>query len=450
MAAMLRSPARWPLRLRVAASFASVVAAVLLVASGLLYVQFGHDLQGRIDEELSERQVTFVGLAKDRSPTAVLTIAGEPFAQIYRADGTVIASTRRITPTPSLTSAQVQRALKRPLAFTRATLPNTGEGARLRAFAVRGSFVAVIAEPLDTRQAELHRLAALLALTMPLALLLASAGGYRVAGLALRPVEAMRERAARIGAGDLHERLPEPPTGDELQRLAVTLNELLGRLGDAIERERRIVGDASHELRTPISVLRTRAQVALRGTDDGLRDALVGVEEDAERLSQLADDLLVLARFDQGQLPLRLEPLDAWDIATRAAERAWRHGTAIELRDRTAGGAVVLGDAGRIEQLLDNLIQNAERYGQPQIVLEVAVDGDSVVLTVSDAGGGFPPEFLPKAFDRFSQADPSHGGGGAGLGLAIVEAIATAHGGTATAGASPAGGARVMVHLPRA
>lgn len=446
----LRSPSRWPLRLRVTASFASVVAAVLLIASGLIYLQFTQALQSRTDQELSERQITFVGLARDQTPTQVLAIAGESMAQIYALDGTVVAATRRISDAPVLTPAQVERAAARPLDVTEARAHGTDEGAQLRAFRVSSKYVAVIAEPLDAREADLHRLAGLLALVMPIALILASAGGYRVAGLALRPVESMRQQAARIGAGDLSERLAEPPTGDELARLAVTLNELLARLEDALERERRMVGDASHELRTPISVLRTRAQVALRGPDSGLREALAGVADDAERLSRLADDLLVLARADQGQLPLRLEPLDAWDIATAAAARSAGHGVDLALIDDTAGGAVVLADADRLEQALDNLVVNAGRYGRAPVALRVGLADETVTFAVEDAGSGFPAEFLVTAFERFSQADGSHGGAGSGLGLAIVEAIAVSHGGAAFAENLTGGGARVGLQIPQA
>jgi len=310
-----------------------------------------------------------------------------------------------------------------------------------------------IAEPLDGRELELRGLAILLGLTLPGALLLASLAGYQVAGAGLRPVERIRARAAAIGEADVDQRLPQPGTRDELDRLTATLNELLDRQAGALRREQRIVGDASHELRTPISVLRTRIDVALRGdpAPERLRAALEGARGDTVRLSRLADDLLVLARADQGRLPLRLEPTDVQAVLDQVAERHRTSDVAIEVHIDIAGGAAVLADPDRVAQALDNLVVNALRYGGAPLTLSAAVVlAGTVTLSVSDQGPGFPSEFLARAFERFSQADASHGGTGSGLGLAITEAIARAHGGSAAVSNGPDGGARVEVTLPAA
>jgi signal transduction histidine kinase len=289
-------------------------------------------------------------------------------------------------------------------------------------------------------------------------LLLASAAGYRVAGAALAPVERMRARASAIGGDDSDERLPEPGSRDEIGRLAGTLNELLDRLHGAIAHERRVVSDASHELRTPISVLRMRVDVALRsGSRDGeeLHEVLVETKRDADRLTRLADDLLLLARADQGRVPLRRELTEVWD-ELRAA--AGRHREAVELAGRSItvrseidGAAVIEADPDRIHQILDNLIANSLRHGAGEIRLVTrGIGGDRVAMLIEDDGHGFPDGFAASAFDRFSQGDTSRGASGSGLGLAIVAALARAHSWTVAAANTASGGAQVTVTAPLA
>lgn len=449
----------WALRLRLTASFAMVIALVLAASGVLIYVQFARYIDGRTDEELRERSVTFRSLAVDGvNPKRIIALSGEEFAQIYGRRGSVIATTGGVRRQRLLTGAQLASARVKPLSADRRPTPPTDDGVRLRAFTLGDGAVAVIAESRDDRERELNQLALLLLVSLPGALLLASLTGYQVAGAALRPVERMRSRAARIGDTDLSERLDEPGTGDELDRLATTLNDLLERLHGALERERRIVGDASHELRTPISVLRTRLDVALRGDHDKatLRIALTEAQSDAIRLTRLADDLLVLARADQGQLPLRLEPVEVQDLLERAAAR---HGTQVASAAReiraavdVEGGAVVLADPDRIDQVLDNLLVNALRYGRGEITLTArpTPGGHHVELAVGDRGPGFPPDLRGRAFERFSQGEAARGLGGSGLGLAIVEAIVRAHGGTVAAENGPDGGTEVRARLPLA
>ena len=259
----------------------------------------------------------------------------------------------------------------------------------------------------------------------------------------------------RSAAGDLHERLPEPGSADEIDRLAVTLNDLLARLDRAFEHERRLVGDASHELRTPISVLRTRLDVALRQEHD-LEEPAAGARPsahvDSRRLSRLADDLLLLARADQGRMPLRPEPLAVDELlraaAARGREVAAAAGRTITVRRGSGADAVVLADPDRTAQVLDNLVFNSLRHGGGSVELAAERQGGLVVIRVGDDGPGYPEEFLDRAFERFSQADP--GRAGAGLGLAIVEAITTAQGGTIAAANRPEGGAVTTVTLPAA
>lgn len=446
----------WPLRLQLTIAFASVLALVLAATGVLVYTEFRRDVDRGVDEDLSGRSVAFRGLAAGEvSPTRIIALAGERFAQIYAANGSVAASSTTLGNQRLLTAAQANAARHGTIREVRRPIAPTRTGVRVMAFDIDDGRVAAVAESRDGRELELDRLSTLLWISLPGALLLASFTGYQVAGAALRPVERMRARAAALGDAELGERLPEPGTGDELDRLAGTLNRLLERRQQALERERRVVSDASHELRTPISVLRTRIDVTLRGPGDAasLRDGLEGAQADVVRLSRLADDLLVLARADEGRLPLRAEPLDVQDlleatVARHAGEAAATSRTLAAVME-IEGGAVIVGDADRLAQVLDNLVVNAFRHGQGavSIVARRAPGSPVVEIVVQDEGPGFPPDFLPRAFDRFSQVVP---GTGSGLGLALVEAIVRAHGGWVSAGNQPGGGAEVRIALPPA
>jgi two-component system OmpR family sensor kinase len=311
----------------------------------------------------------------------------------------------------------------------------------------------VAGESLEDRDDALDGLLAQLLVVLPVALLVSSVLGYLVAGAALRPVEGMRRRAAEISAASADQRLPLPRSHDEVFRLGETLNEMLERLDSGLARERRFVADASHELRTPLTTLRTELELARRRprSPDELERALHSAGEEVERLVRLAEDLLVLARADERRLLLRVERhdvrglLDA--VAGRNDSRASAAGRALEVS--APEEQTFAGDRARLEQALENLVDNALRYGEGTVRLTGrAVDG-VLVLSVSDEGEGFPPEFLPHAFERFSRADAARtGGAGVGLGLAIAEAIARAHGGNARAANRLEGGAEITLSVP--
>src|SRR5262245_9248878 len=266
----------------------------------------------------------------------------------------------------------------------------------------------------------------------------------------------MRGEAAAISASEPGRRLPVPNTDDELARLAETLNAMLGRLEEAIERERRFVDDASHELRTPLSNLKAGLELAVRRsrTADELETSIRSAAEETDRLARLAEDLLVLARSDRGRMPIRREPVDVAamvsvtveSFAARAAEH--RVGIHVHVPDRLS----VEVDEPRVRQALGNLLDNGLRAVPSGGHVSVAAEREdgTLHLEVRDSGPGFAAEFLPVAFEPFTRPDPGRGRpeGGAGLGLAIVAAVAQAHGGSVRAENLPGGGASVVVSLP--
>jgi signal transduction histidine kinase len=387
---------------------------------------------------------------QEDEPRRVPSASGDGLVQVYRADGRLLASSRGIRGSRFLTPEQTRRAANGRIRIARTTTP-IGDVRVEAGSATAAPLVVAVGEALARRDHSLDRLRDLLLIVFPLALLLATYAGYQVARAALGPVERMRARAAKVTDRDTSERLPVPETHDEIEALGRTLNDLLARLDSALGRERRLLSDASHELRTPLAVLRTEVQLALRGERDAheLRAALESVGQEADRLSRLADDLLVLARSDQGQLPIRPEPLDTAELLRAAAARAGAGGRQV-ITEENGDGLVVAADPDRAAQALDNLLANALNHGKGDVRLSARADGGRVQLHVTDQGEGFSDELLGRAFERFSRGDPARSGEGTGLGLAIVAAIAAAHGGDAGARNLAGGGADVWLSLPAA
>ena len=455
--------ARLPIRVRLAAAFALAMAAVLAGSALYLYLRLDSHLSVALDRELRLRAQDLAVVAA--SPTSRLALdsggrlveRGESYAQVLDADGRVLDATRPLGRTPLLDAGELRAALHRPQYAGRPRVPGLDEPSRLLGTAVSRAgkpAVLVVGTTTGDRSETLASFRDELLVAGPVALLLATGIGYLLAGASLRQVEAMRRRAAAISAATADERLPVPPARDELHRLAETLNEMLDRLEAGLEHERGFVADAGHELRTPLAHLRTELELALRGADgvDELREAVRGASQEADRLSQLAEGLLLIARGDRGELPLRLEDVETRDLfSTVAARFEWR---ASELDKAVSVGEDpsirLRGDRIRLEQALGNLVDNALRHGGGSIALGAAADDGVVELHVRDDGPGFPPAFLGRAFERFSRPGEARSRGGAGLGLSIVHTIAEAHGGSAYARNGTAGGADVWLSLPAA
>jgi two-component system, OmpR family, sensor kinase len=432
--------------------------AVLLTALGFfVYSRFETELSEQVDQSLRSHGDDIASLLTRRDLSKSTSLLGreESFAQVLTEDGAVYATTPQLDGEPQLTPAEATSAARASFLVTRPHVHSITGQARLlaRPAQARGrSYVVVVAASLDDRNESLRNLRTILLIGGPVALLLASLAGYAVSGTALRPVEAMRRRAAEISAAAPGERLPLPEAEDELRRLGETLNGMLGRLEAALERERTFVDDASHELRTPLALHKTELELALRyaKTPEEMRAAIASAIVEVDRLSALAEDLLVLARSQQGKLALHLRRVKVsdllGDVGERFAARLGEGGRPLVIEP--ADGLVVDADPVRLEQALANLIENAIEHGAGEITVSTAESGGELEIHVSDHGPGFPPEFLDRAFERFSRADHARGGEGTGLGLAIVEAIARAHRGSAHAANRDGSGADVWIELP--
>jgi signal transduction histidine kinase len=433
--------------------------ALVLGATGVfIYLRYESELNMTIDAGLRSRAADVAALVRDSDsglqPAQREVEGSQSFAEVIDSEGRVEDSTLARAGAVRLSPDQVAAAQRGPLFIENVLLPETGDRAKLLVVPVRGedqSRVVVVGTDTEARDEALTDLQQLLLIGGPVALLLASIAGYGVAAAALRPVEAMRSRAADISAAVPDQRLPVPPSGDEIARLGTTLNEMLDRLGEAIEHERSFVADASHELRTPLAILRTELELALGEgrTPEELRAALASAAEETDRLNQLSEDLLTIAQTERGELPLRIAPMSIDEtfatVSTRFNRRAAEAGRAIEVEQ---SGIELSVDRLRLDQAIGNMVDNSLRYGSGPIALRVERRDGEVEIHVSDHGPGFGPEFLERAFERFSRASSSNRDGGSGLGLAIVRTVARAHGGEAHACNRERGGADVWIVVP--
>jgi two-component system OmpR family sensor kinase len=423
-----------PIRVRLTLPFAVAMAAVLAALGAFVYARVGSAVLQSTDQALlAHATESTLRLDKGR-PLLGDDSDGVGFAQVLNRAGHVVISD------PAGTAALIDPSQSRRVAAgdsLRATVSIPGRSGRWRLLAIPepGHGTLVVGSSLTVGDESLENLRHELLIASPLALLLAALAGYMLAGAALRPVEEMRRKAGAISAATPGSRLPVPRARDEVSRLAETLNFMLDRLEAAFEHERRFVADASHELRTPLALLRTELELALRHprSREELEQALRSAAEDADRLSELAADLLLIARSDQRTLPVQPEPLSSaalfTSVADRFAARARELGRKIDV-DPTSD-VVFDADPRPIEQALANLVENALVHGAGTVTLSARRAEGHVELHVQDEGAGFPPGFAARAFDRFSRADEARPRSGSGLGLAIVRTIAAAHGGSA-------------------
>jgi two-component system OmpR family sensor kinase len=455
-----------PIRLRL--TLVVAVATIMLVSlAGLLGpAAMEASLLHSIDQDLAGRAAPIARvLATDRDEQGNVDLedlrdevlaSPEPYVQVLDPSGHVLVSSPALPDQP-LVSASAQADLTdQPVVVERSV---GGERVRIVGVPVDrpdGRYLVTVGGSLTTNQAALDRVQAGLVGGGIAVVLLASLGAWLLAGAALRPVERLRAAVAAVPPDQPGQPLQVPATRDELAALARTMNQLLGRISQALERERRLIADASHELRNPLAVLRAELELANQPgrSRAELADSVDHAAREADRVGRLAEDLLFLARTDQGgpNVALTRQPLQPVlaGAVTAVSARAAAAGIRLELKVDPDLDARV--DADRLRQAADNLLDNALRVAPRGSAVQVRAErrDGAVTVTVSDAGPGFPTAFLPHAFERFRRADPARTRrhGGAGLGLAIVEAIARGHGGRAEAANRPQGGAVVRLILP--
>ncbi len=372
-------------------------------------------------------------------------------------DGRVVASSGNVEGEEPLPVAPPAAGTTRVTQVT--TLPIAEDGDGGGGFVVAstsvqvgsGTATVVVASSLEDVGDALAAATRLGLLALPALVLVLAAAIWVLVGRALAPVDAIRAEAEAITGSDLHRRVPEPVSRDEIGRLARTLNRMLSRLQDASERQRRFVADAAHELRTPVASIRTTIETAKGSArridwDDVTDDVLA----DAIRMQQLSEQLLLLARVDTGRLSDQRRPVDLDDVISGALE----HHRAVDGMDLDTSGVdpvQVKGEPILLEQLVANLIDNASAHAASRVSIALHAQQGVARLTVDDDGPGIPADQRTAVFERFTRLDQArtrNRRGGAGLGLAIVADITRVHAGTVRVSESPNGGARFEVDLP--
>jgi two-component system, OmpR family, sensor kinase len=436
------------LRARLVLTSTLGASAALIVCLVLLYLMLVRQLNIALDDDLTQRSHDLAAAAARGDVGAVRR---DPLAQLYAPDGTVVAGSpalahRRVLSVPQVRAMTGETLTRRSFPLGRTSSPTRQSSRRLR----DGRVLAVMVST-RTIEAARQRLAVVLLFAAPLLIGLLAVVGRLVVGAALRPVRVLTREAATISSLDTGLRFPRVAGDDEIAELARTLEAMLTRLSVALDRELAFVDDASHELRTPVAVLRGQLELAMAVAGDRteVERSLRAAVAEADRLSRLTDDLLLLARDRAGSLILRCEPVDLLDLVTAEARRL---GPALGLCVEVTGDPVVVeADADRLRQVLGNLAANSAAAGAGAMRLTITRAAREVAVEVADDGPGFAPGVLPTAFERFVRGDPARSrcGSGAGLGLSIVGALVAAHGGTVeAANGGPLGGAVVTLWLP--
>jgi heavy metal sensor kinase len=462
-------------RARLTLFYVTVLALVLVVVGGLIYVLLARALYTRIDENLLGLvRIAMTSLRNDlaegqdaldaaRSTADELSSRGQMLA-IYDWDGQLLAESGRDDDVQIVLPAVDAVPLDEPSLSTIAEEKDADDRHRLALLRVAfdshdARYVVVAGSTLEPTDEELEALRDTLAYVVPIALVLAGLGGWFLAQRSLAPVVAMAERARRLGGEDLSGRLPVANPRDELGRLAATFNELLARLEAAMVQQRRFMADASHELRTPVATTRTAATVTLQQPhrdERDYRDALDIIERQAARLSRVVEDMFTLARADAGNYPVRMDPMyldEVVDDVVRAARViADTKGVAVEAT--IEGSASFTGDEDLVRRMVGNLVDNAVRHAPSGSKVDVVLAraADTYAISITDRGPGIPDAIRAHIFERFFRADASRAraasDGGAGLGLALARWIANVHRGDVRLVHSSPGGTTFTASLP--
>jgi signal transduction histidine kinase len=448
------------IKLRLAVAFTAAAAILFTLGSWLFIAGLSSSLLSSIDSQLAARLSTagrYLPGQTGAQPVPGTPAPGEYIVQIIDPAGRVRGGSADAGTAPVISGAQLARARHGVVTLT---VSDEDERERATAAPLPGhpGWVAAAAVDLEAYDSTVRDVTRNLLIAGVIFAAAAGLGSYGVARAALSPVERLRREVAALSERDQAPGVRVPRTRDEIAALATTMNQLLDRLRFALARQRALVADASHELRTPFAVLRGELELASRPgrSREELEGAVARAGEEAARLARITEQLLFLARADEDMISPRRQPTDIRKLlatsAQQAASRAQRESISCNVQAPTRLVADV--DPDRIREAVDNLVDNALRFAPPgtSVTLAGRAAGDTLIVEVRDDGPGFPAEFLPHAFERFARPDSgrARSDGGAGLGLALVSAIAHAHQGRARASNLPGGGAVVTLELPRA
>jgi heavy metal sensor kinase len=456
---------RIPIRARLTAWYAVVVAAIIASLGAFVVLELSGDLRARIDDDLTASSAEIArgyaeeGPSEFRDVSRAILPRGQSSAQVLDPAGRVLVFTGVARQRPIAPADARRAALAGDRRIITVALGPDGQSFRALVAPVHrhGRLeVMAIAESLSDVEAATHRLLVLLLLAGPAALAATILGGWWLARKALRPVEQMTSQAEEIGIDRLDERIVVPPSRDELAHLAVTLNAMLGRLQRGVDEQHRLIADASHELRTPLAVMRAELDVTLRERDTppAARALLESVREEVDRVSRTVENLLTLSQIDEGRMELLRTRVSLREAIEEAARPLHSLAEAKGVRLELDGGACeVEADSHRLHQALTNYLENGIKFAPSGGEVRATAwcrDAEAGV-TVTDDGPGVPVDARQHIFDRFYRVDDARGreAGGSGLGLAICREIAHAHGGRVWVDSEEGSGSAFSLSLPR-
>jgi heavy metal sensor kinase len=453
-----------PIRVRLTAWYAGLLAAAILGLGAFLVLQLRADLRAELDRDLKAAAAQVArGYSQEGAPefldTSETVLAGNGGAsQVLDTGGRVLLTYGEPAAARAMLSGDpLARALAGERSLRTVALEPGGQSYRVQALPMPGRHrVVVVAESLSHIEQSVRTVLILMLLAGPAAIVIASLGGWWLARKALGPVDRMTSEAAKIGIERLHERVAVPQAQDEIGRLAVTLNAMLDRLEEGVREKHRLIADASHELRTPLAVMRAELDVSLRGDElsPAGRAVLESAREEVDTMSRTVNNLLTLAQVDEGRLELLTQRVRLRETLEAAAGPLRPLAAAKQLRlDVEGDSEEVLADPQRLQQVLTNFIENAIKFSRPGGELGVTTwhAGDEAGVTVTDQGPGIPAEDRAHVFDRFYRVDGTRGRevGGSGLGLAICREIAASHGGRVWVESEEGRGSAFSLALPR-
>jgi signal transduction histidine kinase len=455
------------IRTRIALWIATISIGLLVLMASAVFATFDRQLKSNLDDTLSLRSdtnrqlvdLTSVPPSLVRSPDPEHErFQGEAVLRLYAGDGSLLSDSSPAAGTTAEVQALVQAAAARRSDLYRTIDLGGDEDYRVIASPIRVSDTSTVVLITGLEQERvtgpLRILRLILLIAVPVTAAAAGLGGYWIARRALLPVAAMTETARRISRGDLHQRVPGATANDELGRLAATLNAMIARLGETVERERRFTADASHELRTPLAAIETGIDVTLAHERSAAeyRRVLTVVRGQATRLNTLANRLLLLSRLDADELRSTFTTVELSGLLEAVVD-SFRDGhpeATLQLFN-SPEPLEVRGDLQLLARAAVNLLENAVIHGGARVgvTIRLTASGDRALLVIEDDGPGIPPDLAAGIFQRFRRGDAARSRGGAGLGLAIVEAIVLCHRGSVRLVTSPgARGARFEILLP--